>query len=201
MSILIKHHYLYHTIHTCVRGIFNPLLSQGRQCKFFTEKLVGASKVSGKTLLDALGKVDELGELPTYSEDTEKTYMEQMLSKGYTKLFTTMASDIESVLAIAREICDDLGMSSDDDFQEFLPSHGRAQKVVKFLLEQACTTTCLKILHSRAAAQKATGIINNVEKTLEFIDQNSVAVPAKVLARMHDLKQQLGGSNKRAKTA
>jgi hypothetical protein len=177
--------------------------TEARQFRFFVEKLQGGSRVSQNTLQLSVTKVENLGTLPDYSAETEKDFMMAMTADGLTKTLTALASEIEETLRIAHETCQGLGMTDADDFEKFLPGQDAAQQLVKSLMEKVSATTCLKILNSKAAQQKAVNLAPNVEATLNFIRSNSVTVPEAIMARMHELRDKLPSGNpaKRAKTA
>eukprot|EP00438_Fugacium_kawagutii_P021239 Skav204409 [mRNA] locus=scaffold6945:14782:21481:- [translate_table: standard] len=185
------------------------LFNDAVQFNYFQSKLLKASTIHQESLEKDMNKVAGLGPLPVYSEEKEAEFLQLMLetsarfgaAKTLTKDLTAVASSIEECLKLADESCVSLGFD-EEQASKFLPKANEGHDLCKTLLEKVSVATCLKILHSRAASNKASTISDSVDSVLEFISINSVCIPPGVKSRMTELQGQIAAPPaKRAKTA
>lgn len=154
-------------------------------------------------------KIAGLEPLPVYSQDKEAEFLQLMLEKSkrlgeektLTKDLTQVAANIEECLKLSEDACKALGFDEQES-RRFLPETENATQLCKSLLEKVSMATCLKLLHSRAAANKASTISDSLSSVLDFISVNAVTIPSEVMSRMTELQKQLAvPPAKRAKTA
>lgn len=164
-------------------------VTEVKLAEFLHTKPSKASEVCQDVLDQALGDLQSLGELPVYTPETEDDFLKSMLQSDLNKKVTQVATNIEDGLSSAENIASRMSM----DMDIFLPKQASMRETLKTLLQTMSTTTCLRILKSKAAtsASNSATLRPNVEQTLDFISKGGMDVPADVLGRMNDLLKRL----------
>ena len=93
---------------------------------------------------------------------------------------TTFADSLQSTLTTLAADCKELGV----EVSFILPEFEHAKSQVKCWLNLSCTYTCLKILASKAAANKTVSLVPSLEQTLDFEAAHSLEVHPSVKEKM-----------------
>lgn len=128
----------------------------------------------------ALEDVKSIEPLPVFKPGKEAEFSLGMSQNKLHQKLTTLADSLQTTLTALAADCKVL----DVEVTVVLPEFEHAKSQVKCWLNLSCTYTCLKILESRAAANKTISLVPSLEQTLDFEAANSLEVHPSIKEKM-----------------